>query len=306
MRNITFILLAIIVISCNSSSYKDFEENLKYINNLKGNIKKIKSETFNATEKFGEPVKGESAEPYFDLSEHLFNIITPNSTIEFAKNGKLILREINGKRFSYSFKITYDEKWNVLEEYFSYEQNESTTKYKMDGNKITNSISYDKNGDVASKTDFKYENNLIKEVTSINNDGEIINNIKYSYNGDVQNQDIYNVTGLLIQSSKRDINGRYLELDMFGNEKIIPLYLDKNPFPSEIQIFNDDEIDGKLEISMNDNKDISEIKEIGEDGDVETLYKYVYKYDKQGNWTERISYEDDELEYITVRTIEYY
>ena len=70
--------------------------------------------------------------------------------------------------------------------------------------------------------------------------------------------------------------------------------------------YEDNQIVGKLEITLDDHKNISEIKDIDINDEFETLYKYTYKYDKRGNWIERIKYENNNLKYITERTIEYY
>ena len=70
--------------------------------------------------------------------------------------------------------------------------------------------------------------------------------------------------------------------------------------------YEDNQIVGKLEITLDDHKNISEIKDIDIRGKDETLYKYTYKYDKHGNWIERIKHENGNLKYITERTIEYY
>ena len=105
MRNLTclLILLLIIASSCNSNPFNQYDENLIYINNLKGKIKSVKSETYRATEIFGEAVKEELATPLFDLSNTLANILSPNSTINFAENGKTT----SFRDLSYSLKLTF-------------------------------------------------------------------------------------------------------------------------------------------------------------------------------------------------------
>lgn len=311
MRKLTFILLALIVISCNSSSFKDFEVDLKYINNLKGDIKMIKSETFNASEKFGEPVKGELSEPDFDLSEYVNNLISPNSSIEFTKNGKLShMESIKLHVYQMSHEITYNKKWDILEEYFDNNSLKQTIKYKREGNRIINSIIYDSEGNTIKRCDFQYDRKLIKKVTEFNNDGDSVSKVEYNYDNGILNESIYidsfDDTWTLLNSSKTDIYGRLLELSKFGGEKFQIKYIGKNPFPSEIITFDNNVIDGKIKISLDNNKNISEIKNIDKNGETENTYKYVYKYDKKGNWIERTSYKDDAVENITIRTIEYY
>lgn len=304
MRNLTclLILLLIIASSCNSNPFNQYDENLIYINNLKGKIKSVKSETYRATEIFGEAVKEELATPLFDLSNTLANILSPNSTINFAENGKTT----SFRDLSYSLKLTYDKEWNVLEEHFNADNNEIITKFKTVDNKIISSTSFDKELNDNRISEFLYEDDLIKEVITKNNEKRTVSKIKFDYEDKKQIQNYYNELGKLQRKNRKDIYGKYLEIEIPQKKRILVQYIDQSSFPSEMLRYEDNQIIGKLEITLDDHKNISEIKDIDIRGKDETLYKYTYKYDKHGNWIERIKHENGNLKYITERTIEYY
>lgn len=307
MRNLAYfiILLLIIASSCISSTFNEYDENLIYINNLKGKIKSVKSETYKATEIFGEVVKEELATPFFDLSYTLTTIFSPNSIFDFAENGLTTSRTISNYNFTYTLKQKYDEKWNILEEQFILENDEVTGKFNTVDGKIVNVLSYDKEGEIESSNEFMYENNLIKEIIKSDSEEKLESKIRYKYEDKIQIQSFYDETGKLQQKNKKDIYGRYIEVGIPGDIKTVH-YDGKNTFPSEMLRYEDNQIVGKLEITLDDHKNISEIKDIDIRGKDETLYKYTYKYDKQGNWIERVKYENGNLKYITERTIEYY
>ncbi|MCZ2397206.1 MAG: hypothetical protein LC100_11775 [Chitinophagales bacterium] len=84
-------------------------------------------------------------------------------------------------------------------------------------------------------------------------------------------------------------------MDLIHKEDIV--------FPVEIKIYKDNTIFSKMDLSFDEKYNITEIKEIDEDGKIE--YSFTYKFDDKGNWVEQAMYEDGELEYITTRKIEY-
>ena len=307
MRNLIYLFISLLIIatSCNSNPFNEYDENLIYINNLKGKVKSVKSETYRATDIFGEIVKEGLVSPFFDLSNTLTTIFSPNSTFEFAENGLTTSSTISKYNFTYSLKQIYDKKWNIIEEHFIIDDNEIIGKYNTVDGKIVSATSYDIEGRVESSNEFLYENNLIKEVIKKNNDEKIVSKILYNYEDKNQIESIYGESGKLQQKNKKDIYGRYLEVGIPGDIKIIN-YEGKNPIPFELFRYEDNQIVGKFEITLDDHKNISEIKDIDINDEFETLYKYTYKYDKRGNWIERIKYENNNLKYITERTIEYY
>ncbi|MCC7575183.1 hypothetical protein KO361_06340 [Candidatus Woesearchaeota archaeon] len=306
MKRINYFLIVLLIYSCNSTPFKDYEENLIYLNNLKGNVKTIISETFSAEEKFGEPIKGEITNPDFDLSEYLNVLTPPNSKVEFSENGKLMLIEVNNSYLSYSLKHSYDKNWNRIEMSFKYNENETIHKFINENNRIISGKTYNKEGEEIKTSKFNYVNGNLSEIISIDTEGTIIEKIKYIYENGTLAENTYGKTGDLVHYIKKDIYGRYIETLFYENNKFIFKYNGQKPFPKEILSYSDNDLTGKMTISLDENDNIIETRLFDEDGEVETIHKYFYKYDKEGNWIERILYENDNIENITIRTIEYY
>jgi len=306
MKRINYLLIVLLLYSCNSTPFKEYEENLIYLNNLKGNVKTIKSETFTAEEKFGEPIKGEITNPDFDLSEYLNVLTPPNSKVEFSENGKLMLIEVNNSYLSYSLKHSYDKNWNRIEMSFKYNENETIHKFINENNRIISGKTYNKEGEEIKTSKFNYVNGNLSEIISIDTEGTIVEKIKYIYENGTLAENTYGKTGDLVHYIKKDIYGRYIETLFYENNKYIYKYNDKNPFPIEILSYSGTELTGKMAISFDENENILEASEFDEDSEIKTSYKFHYKYDKKGNWTERITYVNGVIECITIRSIVYY
>ncbi len=84
-------------------------------------------------------------------------------------------------------------------------------------------------------------------------------------------------------------------MDLIHKEDIV--------FPVEIKIYKDNTIFSKMDLSFDEKYNITEIKEIDEDGKIE--YSFTYKFDDKGNWVEKITTSSDSLTGITFRTITY-
>ena len=306
MRNLTFFLILLSAItSCSSHPFNEYDENIIFINNVKGKIKSVKSETYRATDIFGEVVKEELATPFFDLSNTLATIFSPNSLFDFAENGLTTSRTISNNIFTYTLKQIYDKEWNIIEEHYIMDSVEIISKLNTVDGKIISATSYNNEGEIESSNEFLYENKLIKEITKKNSEEKIVSKTLYKYEDKNQIQSFYDESGKLQHKNKKDIYGRYIEVGIPGDIKIIH-YDGKNPFPSEIIRYEDNEIVGRLKVTLNDHKSISEIKDTDVKTKTETVFKYTYKYDKQGNWIERVKHENDKLKYITERIIKYY
>ena len=316
--NLPLILLALTLVSCSSNVIKDYEENLLFINNINGCVESILSETFEAEDKFGEIQKGDPATPNFYLP--INSIISGNSFYEFTKQGKLKTIKNESKYYSYRSTFDYDDSGNIVEQNYEYDDTKPVyredgkvlkgphiTKFKIEKDKIVSSITYDEEGEKYRTSDIVFEGDLIKEIVSKDEKGTLINKIKYSYENGIQTQSLYNKEGKLTQQYKRDIDGRTLESYLsYSDKKTQFIYKEGIVFPVEIKIYEDNDISGKMYLSFDEKHNITEIKEIDEDGEIDTKYSFTYKFDDNGNWIEQATYEDEELEYITTRNIEYY
>ena len=169
MKKIILVILSVLcLVSCNQSEKKnDLTEE-----NLKGKVKSITENTYEAVDKFGQIEKGD---------------ILVDSSAVYTDDGH--------------FKI-YNEKGNKIEENY-YNSNGSliyktTYKYDEKGNKIEENY-YNSNGRLYSKTTYKYDEkgNKIEEY-HYDEDGKF--NYKYTYK--------YDEKGNNIEKNNYDSNGR--------------------------------------------------------------------------------------------------
>ena len=107
MRKLSVVIfLLTFCISCSDNPFREYEVNLLYVNNLKGKVKSVKSETFEAVEKFGEIEKGNVLFPDKYISEVIPNLIDPNSEYSFNEQGRSFITKLK-KRSYYSDFLKY-------------------------------------------------------------------------------------------------------------------------------------------------------------------------------------------------------
>lgn len=306
MKKVAICLISLVTFSCNSNSFREFEENLLFINNLKGNVKSLKSETFSAEEKFGEAIIGETIIPNDDLSDEILNLIQPNSTYEFTIDGKLKNRIVKSNYFAHSISIAYDKKGNKIESQLKTDKTESITRYSYDKNLINSSKTYDNNGELYRESYYHYEAGKLIEINSTDNEGNIVQKIRYLYDNELMTELLYDKSGTLILYYKKDIYGRFVDFLLYDDQKIVIKYANNNSQPSEILTYSGNDLIGKTSITLDVKQNIASIRAINEEGVTTTTYNYLYKYDGKGNWVERITYIDGVINYITIRTIEYF
>ena len=170
MEKIILVILSVLyLVSCNQSEKKnDLTEE-----NLKGKVKSITENTYEAVDKFGQIEKG--------------NVLVDSSAV-YTDDGR--------------FKI-YNEKGNKIEENY-YNSNGSliyknTYKYDEKGNKIEENY-YNSNGRLYSKTTYKYDEkgNMIEDNFYDSDDGSLIYKNTYKYDEKGNN----------IEKNNYDSNGR--------------------------------------------------------------------------------------------------
>ena len=171
MKKIILAILSVLcLVSCNQSEKKnDLTEE-----NLKGKVKSITENTYEAVEKFGQIEKGD---------------VLVDSSAVYTDDGR--------------FKI-YNEKGNKIEENY-YNSNGSliyknTYKYDEKGNKIEENY-YNSNGRLYSKTTYKYDEkgNMIEDNFYDSDDGSLIykNTYKYDEKGNIIEENHYDSNGRL-------------------------------------------------------------------------------------------------------------
>ena len=171
MEKIILVILSVLcLVSCNQSEKKnDLTEE-----NLKGKVKSITENTYEAVNKFGQIEKGD---------------VLVDSSAVYTDDGR--------------FKI-YNEKGNKIEENY-YNSNGSliyknTYKYDEKGNKIEENY-YNSNGRLYSKTTYKYDEkgNMIEDNFYDSDDGSLIykNTYKYDEKGNIIEENHYDSNGRL-------------------------------------------------------------------------------------------------------------
>ena len=182
MKKIILVILSVLcLVSCNQSEKKnDLTEE-----NLKGKVKSITENTYEAVDKFGQIEKGDilvdSSAVYTDdghfkiynekgnkIEENYYNSngrLYSKTTYKYDEKGNMIednFYDSDDGSLIYKNTYKYDEKGNKIEEYhydedgkFNYKY---TYKYDEKGNNIEKN-NYDSNGRLDSKYTYEYDKN---------------------------------------------------------------------------------------------------------------------------------------------------
>lgn len=304
MRKIFFIILITIFFSCNKSeNFKKIKQNDVEKLDLKGNVKVFEEKNFDATEKFGEPVKLKLRDwtiLNFDTSG---NIIEKKSLYEngeilsiekynYNNENKIIEKNYVMGDISYLSKYIYDKNGNNIEE----------TIYTNGKIEIKNINKFDKNKNLIDHRLYNYEGVLKDKTLSKFNELNLeIETEEYSFNG----------TSCVFtnkKSNEYDENGNLIEqkyYDEKGNLEFIYKYVyDENN--NEIEnIFTKDNTIKKNKRTID--KFGNCIEGIEYHNDIQkNKFKNTFSYDKKGNWTQRIHLNEDIVNSIVERKIEYY
>ena len=319
---ISFLVLLTISIGCNNTN--EFKNDLERLN-LKGKVKTLKWTPYEAVEKFGEVTKGEIA-------------IGENYSIVFNEEGNMIERKkylSSGKPYE-KYVYKYDSNHNLIEEnYSSYGEFESKTKYKYDDRgKRIEKAEYNSEGSLSGKEVYKYDEKGNKiEIQNIASNGDKYGKgiFKYNKKNKLVEKNYYRSDGNLIKKGIfiYNENGDLIEekdSDKNFNMEVVAEYKDKG-----IKIIShdsDDNINLQTKVVFNSNffrkmalkyKDILSMFDVVDDLDVAegkvydskndslmTAVKYTYDYDMKGNWTKRIEYQNEKLKGLVGREITYY
>jgi hypothetical protein len=266
------ILILISTISCTKGQDKS-ENHLRSLH-LLGDIKSIVETTYQATVKFGEPVKTNNV---YDKKELLFN-----------DSG---YKSVDKKKYS-TIYYEYDNHNNLLVE----------TKKDSDGNQMMKFINkYN-------------DNDKLIEVETFGNGEDLFEKSKYEYEGNkrISNSydkegefnsrwvDVLNEKNSVIQSFNYDKNGQLklewkFNFDERGNKTQDVLV--KSPYPSQNQI----------EIKeYNEKNEIIKISIYNYENTPVSNFTFKYKYDEKNNWINKIMYnQEGSAIQITERNITY-
>ena len=281
IKVIITMILMILLSACGSKS-KDQKSDVKILG-LKGKVKSIKYMTYNAELKFGAIKKGEQSNSkennkYFNFNENEIKI----------EDGEYIsYDQIQIKRL-----YIYNDK-NILTQ---------TSGYNLNGDflgKLTYEI--DSQGDLIETNDFNSKNEFMgKTIYTRDNNGNAIETNIYDSMGNLKSKftSDHDSKGRILESIYYDSNGellekKYIKYDNKGRIIERKLIIDTSIFIQNFKYDNKETDDLTVMIKSENYSIISE-----------TIY--TYKYDKNGNWIEKISIEDEVPKIIVEREIEYY
>ena len=193
---------------------------------------------------------------------------------------------------------------------------ETTTKYDIDAKIITKIWEYvdDKvilsktvNGTNILKTDFLYNENILVGK-KIRKDGNVINFIHYIYGNNVILEEVYGNNSKIETRTKRAYNDKGQEIEsvlsfnFFDNHHRYTYGYDEQ---GRLFMCNKWDCDNKLtdsvEYSYNEQNDI--IKSVN--SETKLVLEYKYKYDTRGNWIEKQTFNEGEIQSFWKRDFEY-
>ena len=174
------------------------------------------------------------------------------------------------------------EKGNVLYDDFIF----PFTIYDEKGNKIEE-YHYDEDGNLSSKDTYEYDekgNNI--ERNWYDSDGRLGYKLIYKYNekGNIIEENYYDSNGSLSYKTT-------YKYDKKGNK------IEDNSYDS------DGSLNSKTTYKYDEKGNMIEYNTDGRFGE---KYTYKYEYDKNNNWIQQVTYEDNKPIQITERIIEYY
>jgi antitoxin component YwqK of YwqJK toxin-antitoxin module len=252
---------------------------------LKGRVRLLKAETFEAEKIDGKVIRGTK----------ILNYSAENDHIIFNENGFMVEQYYYKPDGSLNFKNTYEynenmnkteKKWIKPDGSFS---GKRIYKYDENGNMIEEK-SENTDNSTGSKHLYTYdENGLLIEKSWFESYGDIYSNdiYKYDENGNMVEENSYNSDGSLNYRFlyRYDKNGMLVERDYYQMER---------------------NIRSKSLFYYDENGNVIKEKKSSSDWFSNKEFVNEYKYDKNKNWIKKTTFKDGELDRIVERIIEYY
>lgn len=304
MRKIFSIIFITIFFSCNKSeNLKKIKQNDVEKRDLKGNVKILEEKNFDATEKFGEPVKLKLRDWTILTFDSSGNIIEEKSMYE---NGEIVSIK----------KFKYNNKNKIIEETFVCGDRSDLAKYIYDKNGNNIELTYYTNGKIA-----------IKNVNKFDERNNLIDHRLYEYDGILRDKTLskFNELNLEFETEEYSFNGtscvftskRTNEYDENGNLIEEKNYDEKGNLEF-IYKYVYDEKHNEIEKTLSkDNAVTKNTRTLDKFGNcIEGIeysneipkkrFKNKFSYDKKGNWNQRIHLNEDVVNSIVERKIEYH
>jgi hypothetical protein len=276
------LLIFIILLSACGGIKKGDQTDVKILG-LRGRVKSIKCSSYYAELKFGEIKKGIKSSSKEDNIYYYFN--EKEVKIEEGEYGSY--GAIQKKRL-----YKYNDKENLIQR-----------------------SDFDSKDDFLGKTIYTRDNkgNLIEE-SKFNSKDEFVGKIIYirDKKGNAIETNIYDSIGILNSKFKfeYDKKGRILESRYYGPDD--KLWEEKYIKYDEKGRMKEEKLKIGTSIFVKDlryeNKETNDVTLMirSKDFSIMSKTRYTYKYDKNNNWIEKISIEDEKPKTIKKRKIEYY
>ncbi|MCL2650249.1 MAG: hypothetical protein FWD60_04375 [Candidatus Azobacteroides sp.] len=294
----------------NSNELSKIESLVDEYSDTKGQVKKIKITGYYVNDKFGEITKKD----VLSWKRVVYDI--KGATIE-SESWK---KSDNKEPIKKIYVIRYDNQ--NKEEQVCYNSDgtlDSKAVWTYDNqNREIESVFYNSDGTLNFKVVSKYDNDKIIQENCYKGDGSLSQKVLYKYNNDTTNREELtydsseNLTSKWLVCDKNDIpleSYSYYK-SLFGyDEKTV--YKHDNTGKETYQASYKDYGNGYVkdaEEFYNENGDIIMEKSYGNADNGVIDYTYQYKYDKKGNWIEKIVFETEAkiVSSIIEREIEYY
>lgn len=163
-------------------------------------------------------------------------------------------------------------------------------------------VSFDEKGKLVDISYFDENDKLSGKIVSVMEGGKVVEEIYYKEDGQLDTRTTINY----LSKSEIEFEAFDKEGKKVRNGKTI---LENGKIKEQTLIFYEDsKVRDELTILFGYDKDgnMSTMKRLSKDRDTYvTLFEYL-EFDKQGNWTKRIGYENGNLKDIYIRDIEYY
>ena len=322
MRKNQFIVLSILMVfllSCTNDLSTSTD--LKKMN-IKDKVKSIDESIFNASEKFGEIVKGK-----------LINSWKAESKYDFNSNGFLVKES----HYYQSGKLSGEEKWIYNEEnkLITKDQSKSCgggilevydginvliwdvsiSKYSCiynDNGNLKERLFFNSWGKLFEKAIYKYNNkNLLTTIDRYNSEGKRKKRYTFNYhaNNKLKEEIVYRSNGKISEKRTYDERGYCISFETYN----------KNGVSEGKNLFKNDNNGNRVEEKWSDtrethkysyDKEGNQISFVRYDSFGNIIYSeyFEYEYDKRGNWIKKINFEGEnrEVKDVTIRTIKYY
>ena len=277
-------------------------------NGLSGEIKQIKTDKFNATDRFGEIIQTTRTDFSFDHSltkcDEKGNTIESNSyDIDGNLYSQCIFKYDNiGNNNEMNIYININSVLSLQEkEFYKYDQNI----YNSDGLKERAIFKYDQKGNVIERNSYNSDGNLIFKFTYKYDDiGNQIEENHYSPDGSLTDKSIYIYDD---KNNKIELNN-YADVNSGITYKVTYKYNEKGNLIEENTIYTDNTfsfLNRKETYKYDDRGSVIEQTSYKEDGSV-TSDTYKYEYDNKSNWIKKTQFKNGIVPiYITIRDITY-